>query len=99
MAEIKVTPQVLRQKAEELRNYNAQFRAEVQKMIGYEAQLASMWEGTAQQAFRRAFNTDRAKMDLFAQNIDTYIQALLTDAQRYESAENATTNIATTRRC
>jgi WXG100 family type VII secretion target len=98
MAEIKVTPQVLKQKAEDLRAYNAQFRSEVQKMVGYEQQLAGMWEGESQRAFRKAFNDDRMKMDTFARNIDNYVQALLTDAQRYEAAEAAATNIATTRR-
>ena len=98
MAEIKVTPQQLKDKAEILRNLNSKFRGEVEKMVGYEAQLASMWEGEAQKAFRTAFNTDKSKMETFAKNIDTYVQALLDDAQRYETAENAATNIATQRK-
>lgn len=98
MAEIRVTPQQLKDKAEVLRGLNAKFRSEVQKMVSYEANLASMWEGEAQKAFRTAFNTDKTKMDTFAANIDKYVQALLEDAQRYETAENAATNIATTRK-
>ena len=97
MAEIKVTPQQLKDKAEILRGLNTKFRGEVQKMVGYEMNLASMWEGEAQKAFRTAFNTDKAKMDAFADNIDKYVQALLDDAQRYETAEGAATNIATQR--
>lgn len=98
MAEIKVTPSELRKKADDLERYNRDFRKEVEKMVGYENQLAGMWEGEAQKAFRKAFNDDKQKMDLFAQNIDKYIQALREDAQKYETAEKNATNIATTRK-
>lgn len=98
MAEIRVTPQQLKERAADLENYNRKFRAEVEKMVGYEQQLAAMWEGEAQKAFRKAFNDDKLKMERFALNIDKYIMALREDAQRYETAENAATNIATTRK-
>lgn len=98
MAEIRVTPQQLKDRAADLENYNRKFRAEVEKMVGYEQQLAAMWEGEAQKAFRKAFNDDKLKMERFALNIDKYIMALREDAQRYETAENAATNIATTRK-
>lgn len=98
MAEIKVTPRELRNKATDLENLNRKFRAEVEKMVGYEAQLASMWEGDAQKAFRKAFNDDKLKMERFALNIDKYVMALREDAQKYEEAENKATDIATTRK-
>lgn len=98
MAEIKVTPSELRKKADELERYNSSFRKEVEKMVGYEAQLASMWEGESQKAFRKAFNDDKLKMDRFALNIDKYILALREDAQKYEEAEARATDIATTRK-
>lgn len=98
MAEIKVTPSELRKKADELEQYNSSFRKEVEKMVGYEAQLASMWEGESQKAFRKAFNDDKLKMDRFALNIDKYILALREDAQKYEEAEARATEIATTRK-
>ena len=98
MAEIKVSPQQLKEKANDLESYNRKFRSEVEKMVGYEEQLAGMWEGEAQKAFRKAFNDDRLKMEQFALNIDKYVLALREDAQRYETAENTATNIATTRK-
>ena len=67
-------------------------------MVGYEAQLAGMWEGEAQKAFRKAFNDDKLKMERFALNIDKYVMALREDAQKYEEAENKATNIATERK-
>ena len=98
MAEIKVTPSVLRQKADTLRTLNQKFKAEVDKMIGIEQRLSDMWEGEARNAFHNAFNTDRQKMDRFYQNIDRYIQALLQNAQKYEEAEQRNTSTATTRK-
>lgn len=97
MAEIRVTPKELINKATELENLNRQFRQEVEKMVGYESELAGMWEGESQRAFRTAFNNDKQKMDTFAQNIDRYVQALRDDANRYETAENAASSIATQR--
>jgi len=98
MAEIKVTPRELRSKADELERYNRSFRNEVEKMVGYEAQLAGMWEGEAQKAFRKAFGDDKLKMERFALNIDKYVMALREDAQKYEEAENKNTGIATQRK-
>ena len=50
MAEIKVKSSELKSKAETLTQLNSKFRQEVQKMIQYESELATMWEGDAQQA-------------------------------------------------
>ena len=95
--EIKVTPQQLTDKASVLENLNKQFHAEVEKMVGYEGQLAQMWEGESQQAFRAAFQTDKGKMDAFEKNIEQYIIALRENAQRYQTAEQAATQIASKR--
>lgn len=98
MAEIKVTPQQLKDKATTLESLNRKFRQEIQKMEGYATQLAGMWEGDAQKAFQKAFNEDKLKMERFALNIDKYIMALREDANEYERAEQQNTNIATQRK-
>lgn len=98
MAEIRVTPSELRSKADELERLNSQFKQEVTSMTGYEQDLAGMWEGEAQKAFRKAFSDDKQKMDLFAQNIERYVQALRDDAQKYENAERKNVDIATARK-
>lgn len=98
MAEIKVTLRELRSKADTLEQLNRRFRSEVEKMTGYEAELAKMWDGDAQKVFRTEFNKDKEKMERFARNIDKYIEALREDAQKYEDAETRATNIATQRK-
>ena len=98
MAEIRVTPSELRQKSDTLKGLNQKFKAEVDKMIGYEQRMSDMWEGEARNAFHTAFNNDRQKMDRFYQNIELYVQALLTNAEKYEEAEQKNTATATTRK-
>ena len=98
MTEIKVTSSELKRRADDLQQYVTKFRSEVDKMVGYEQELAGMWEGDAQAAFRKAFNEDKRKMDQFAQNIDSYIRALNSDADKYETAEQKATDIANTRK-
>lgn len=98
MAEIKVTPRELRNKAQELQNLNKQFRSEVEKMVGYRTQLDSMWDGEARTAFDRAFDTDRSKWDTFARNIDDYVQKMLETAETYETAEQNNLQTASIRK-
>ena len=97
MAEIKVTPQEIKTKADNLRQYNSQFRQQVEKLVGYEQQLAGMWEGEAQKAFRTAFNQDKGKMDRFAENIDKFAQAMDNIMEAYSSAEQSNQAIASQR--
>jgi uncharacterized protein YukE len=56
-------------------------------MVGYEQNLSGMWEGEAQKAFHKAFSDDKQKWELFYQGIQKYIEALNTDAQKYDEAE------------
>lgn len=97
MAEIKVTPQEIKTKSESLKNLNTQFKQQVEKLVAYEAQLAGMWEGEAQKAFRNAFNTDKNKMDLFYANIEKYVQAMQNIQEAYSTAEQSNTSIASQR--
>lgn len=97
MAEIKVTPQELRNKADSLRQYNANFRSAVESMNGYVTQLSGMWDGEAKEAFNKAFNDDKGKMEQFAKNIDNYVKALEETAKQYEEAEKTATSLASQR--
>ena len=98
MAEIKVSPAQLKNKAESLRNFNGQFKQQVEKLVGYEQQLAGSWEGEAQAAFRQAFNTDKAKMDQFHANIEKFVQALLDSAEQYSTAHQTAISLAQQRK-
>ena len=96
-SEIRVTPQELRNKAGDFRQHNADFRSEVERMNGYVSELSGMWDGEAKEAFNKAFNDDKGKMDLFAKNIDKYVQALEETAKQYEEAEKTAASLASQR--
>lgn len=95
---LRVTPSILKQKAEELRGLNEKFKNEVTGLNDSELRLAGMWEGEAQKAFHNQFQIDRNKFETFYVGINKYVQRLLEAAQAYEKAEAENTNIANTRK-
>lgn len=97
MTEILVSIPTLRSGAEILMELNTHFKFLVNEMSGTETALKSMWEGDGNNAFHSAFMTDKGKMDLFAELIDKYIDALRKIADNYIDMEQAVTGIATER--
>ncbi|MBS6645294.1 MAG: WXG100 family type VII secretion target [Clostridiaceae bacterium] len=97
MSAFSVTASELRRKADDLTGLNNRLKSEIGTLEGYEGQLASMWEGQAQAAFRNAFNNDKGQMNAFASAIDQYVTALLNIAAKYEQAEQKNQEIASSR--
>lgn len=85
----------LRQKADRLEQMNEQFKQAVTALSDSEANLATMWEGDAQKAFRTAFTNDRTKFDEFYKGITLYIQALRAAADEYDGAESRNVSLVT----
>ncbi len=98
MSMFRVSSSVLRQKASQLSELNARFKNAVERLASQEASLASMWEGDAQKAFRKAFNDDRQQFENFYKGIAEYIRALQEAAQRYDEAEAKNLETAKARR-
>ncbi len=98
MSMFRVSSAELRQKADQLEQMNAQFKASVEALSTQEQSLATMWEGEAQKAFRTAFNNDRQQFDNFYNGIAKYIQALRDAAQQYDQAEAKNVATAQTRK-
>lgn len=94
----KVSSQVLRQKASQLREEATQFQNAVKQLADNEASLASMWEGDAKNAFRTAFNNDKAQFDNFYTGILKYVEALENAAKEYDRAEDQNVTIAKSRK-
>ncbi|MBO5474617.1 MAG: WXG100 family type VII secretion target [Lachnospiraceae bacterium] len=97
MGLIQVSASQLRAKASELRNLNAQFKAQVGNLEGQEQNLIGMWEGEARDTFHTAFNNDKIQMDNFNTLIEQFCVALENIATRYEAAESANVSTAATR--
>ncbi len=97
MANYRTSVLELRTKADTLESLNASLKSAVEALVTSEANLGTMWEGEAKEAFHNAFITDRDKMNEFILLIDKYIVALRNIAQKYETTENQNLNTATTR--
>lgn len=97
MADFKVQTTVLRSQADQLETLNGQFKTCIEQLVTSEGSLNSMWDGDANDAFHNAFVTDKGKMDEFYKLIIQYIERLRSIATKYEQAEQANLDIASTR--
>lgn len=97
MAFFEVTSRELRNKAENLRGLNGQFRAKCNELDSQEQELCSMWDGQAKEAFHHAFARDKEQMLLFEKLIERYVEVMLEIATRYEEAEARNAEIAASR--
>lgn len=97
MALIKVTASQLRTQAEQLKALNTRFKETTGKLQDTEVALKAMWDGEANEAFHRAFTSDKVQMDNFYNAVELYVVKLQNIAQKYEQAERTNTNIGNTR--
>ena len=94
MAYFKVSSQVLRSKANELENLNAQFKSRIEDLKGSERALSASYEAESQKVFHAAFEANCTKFMEFYKGINNYAQALKAEADRYEKAEARNIQIA-----
>ena len=97
MALIRVTAAQVKSTADQLRQYDSQFKSQVDNLETHELNLSSMWEGQAKDAFHNAFYNDKEYMNQFYVLIEKYCQALEQIARSYEEAEARNTDTATKR--
>ena len=97
MAQIIANTTTIKSKAQELNNMNSRLKMQISSLQSQERTLSGMWEGDSKTAFQQAFNKDVTQMNSFCTAIPKYVQALNEIAAKYEAAERANTNIATTR--
>lgn len=97
MSQFKVTSSVLTSQASELSDLNGRFKSAVEQLVTAEANLNSMWDGEANDAFHASFMTDKSKMDEFYNLIIQYVERLNSIATRYAQTERTNTEIASNR--
>lgn len=76
---------------------NNQFRSRVSDLMNCAQELASMWQGEANNRFNTALNTDQERWIEFAALIDQYNEALQQIIQIYKNAEEGNTATASSR--
>lgn len=97
MAKIRVTPQTLRTRADELETLNNKFKTEVTKLRSLNSTLGNQWKGDARTAFDKQFQADATKFDQFHKGIQDFIRILRQNADEYDRVENTNTSIANVR--
>lgn len=97
MSKFSVTASELNSAISTLNEDNNQFRARVNDLMTCANELATMWQGEANDKFNTALMNDREKWDEFASLIDQYVEALQFIVQTYSTAEENNTSTATTR--
>ena len=97
MSRLSVTAAELNNTVQVLVEDNNQFRARVSDLMNCASELASMWQGEANNKFNMALNTDQERWAEFAALIDQYAEALNVIGQTYARAEEANTATAATR--
>jgi len=97
MSKFSVTAAELNNAISTLNEDNNQFRARVNDLMTCANELATMWQGEANDKFNTALASDREKWDEFAALIDQYVEALQFIVQTYSTAEENNSSTAVTR--
>ena len=97
MAQYKVTSSELKNAANSLRSYNNSIKNQLESLVNQEQALNNQWDGDANDAFHRAFTTNKAKFDKFVQAVEKFSTTLTQVAERYDQAESKNTQIAGTK--
>lgn len=93
MAQFTVSPEELKNRAEELRNQNAQLKQQIEDLISYANALDSQWEGEAHDKFKSEFNRDSVQMTNFYNAIQEYCYRLEEISMKYQKAEIENANL------
>lgn len=97
MAEIRVTPSVLKSKAEELQSGLKSLSQKMDELQQRENQLSGMWQGEAKESFHNAFMTSYNECQPFFEELQKFIAKLVETAEQYERAEQEAASRAQSR--
>ena len=97
MSRFSVTAAELSNAVSTLAEDNNQFRSRVSELMNCAQELASMWQGEANNRFNTALNSDQERWAEFAALTDQYNEALRQIIQIYSTAEEGNTATATNR--
>lgn len=94
---ITVNAATVKSKAGELKTFNSNFKKQIADLRTAEKALNSMWDGDANDAFHKAFESDATQMDNFYNAIEKYVSSLNEIVAAYNKAEKTNLSTATKR--
>lgn len=87
MANIKVDPDVLDQRAKDVRTYKSQHDEAISKLNSLVSSLDAEWVGTAKNNYVASYEQFKSTFDNFSQQIEELAKALEKKANDYRSAD------------
>ena len=88
MASIKVDPDVLDQKATDIRTYKQQHDEAISKLNSLVDGLNGEWVGTAKTNYVNSYNEFKSSFTTFSERMEELAKALNTKATEYRAADN-----------
>lgn len=97
MSRFVINPAELSNTANVLAENNNQFRARINDLMNTAQELASMWQGEANNAFNAALATDQERWAAFANLVDQHVEVLREIVQHSHRTESENVEIASRR--
>ncbi len=88
MAQIKVDPDVLDQKAKDIRTYKQQHDDAINKLNSLVNALDGEWVGVSKTNYVNAYNEFQSTFNQFSERIEDLAKALEEKASNYRAADN-----------
>ena len=89
MANIRITPELLRGKSSELKGLKGDHEGVMSRITSLVNDLSDQWSGDAQQAFLQNFNDMKPTFDNFVRILQGYAELMDKAAQELESTDQA----------
>ncbi len=96
MAQIQVNSATLRNKKNQLVQYNQSLKGQIQNLDNYANQLKGMWEGEAKNVFYNYYNKNVSMFNDFINLVTQYANVLEEAAAEYDRREAQNAQTATT---
>lgn len=97
MARMEITPDMMMAVANEIKKKLEEWDLAVKKIYELHAQMDSMWDGAANQAFNAMFMEDKTKFNNLAAMMQEYQNVIVKAANDYILGEEAAKNIVSRR--
>ncbi|MDR1299304.1 MAG: WXG100 family type VII secretion target [Oscillospiraceae bacterium] len=89
MAKIRITPETLESQAAKLNGMKEQHEGLYNQIKQLVNDVATEWEGEANQAFTQSFNSNDAAFKKFSQDMESFRQRMIKAAQEMRAAEES----------
>lgn len=88
MANMEITPSMMNQVASDIKTKIDEWNAAVKQIYQLQAELDNMWDGAANEEFKKMFAEDQPKYERLTKMMNEYQEALIVMANNYVQGDN-----------